>query len=66
MRLSLRGQKPHHMRQDNVTADKGAEVAKTLDGHERRVSDLLRALLDSGTSAIRLADEEQARHRHCR
>ena len=54
------------MRQDNVAAHKGAEVAKTLEDHQRRVSDLFRALLDSGAPAIRLADEEQARHHHCR
>jgi hypothetical protein len=66
VRFPLRGQEPYHMRQDNVTAHKGAEVTKAREGHQRRVSDLFRALLDSGAPAVRLADEEQARHHHGR
>ena len=47
------------MRQNHVTVHKGGEVTKAREGHERRVSDLFRALLDSSAPTIRLADESK-------
>jgi hypothetical protein len=48
------------MRQDNVTAHKGAEVTKALEGHQRRASGLFRAL----STAARLWSASPTKSKH--